>query len=438
MSTENQDLKIFNRMESEVRGYIRSFPVVFDTAKGSTLTSESGKDYIDFFSGAGTLNYGHNNEVFKAALTDYIARDGVVHGLDMATTAKRDFLKAMDEILLKPRGLDYTLQFTGPTGTNAVEAALKIARQVTGRQAVVSFTHGFHGVSGGSLAVTANAKFRKAAGVTLTDTAFMPYDGYFGPRIDTTEWLDRMLKDTSSGIDTPAAVIVETVQGEGGLNVASFSWLRNLEKVCRKHDILLIVDDIQVGCGRTGKFFSFEEAGIKPDIVTLSKSLSAYGLPMSLVLMRPDLDVWKPGAHSGTFRGNNMAFVTATKALEVYWKDDRLAQETRRKGKLVESRLDEIVKAHKSLGLVARGRGLMQGLAFEKTPELADKVAAKAFEHGLVIETSGAKGEVIKFLPALTIEESMLMQGVDIIARSIAEVVQEEGLAEDYDLRAAS
>ncbi len=423
MTTE---LEIFDRMESEVRGYIRSFPVVFSKAKDAVLTTEDGVEYIDFFAGAGTLNYGHNNAVFKKALLEYLAEDGVVHGLDMATTAKKAFLEAFDKHILKPRGMDYTLQFTGPTGTNAVEAALKIARQVTGRQNIVSFTHGFHGVSGGSLAVTANSKFRDAAGVALSDTSFVPYDGYFGPSIDTTEWLARMLADNSSGLDLPAAVIVETVQGEGGVNVASTRWLRKLEKICRDHDILLIVDDIQVGCGRTGTFFSFEEAGIKPDIVTLSKSLSAYGLPMSLVLMRPELDVWKPGAHSGTFRGNNMAFVTATHALETYWSDDKLATETRRKGKFVAERLEAMARRNHEAGIVSRGRGLMQALAFEKHPELAGLVAAKVFENGLVIETSGARDEVLKLLPPLTIKDEALSEGLDIIERSIQEVLSDD------------
>mgnify|MGYP002041145326 FL=1 len=329
------DLKIFDRMESEVRGYIRSFPVIFSQARGSTLVDEDGGEYIDFFSGAGTLNYGHNNPVLKEKLLEYVQSDGVVHGLDMATSAKKKFLETVDRVLLKPRNWQYTLQFTGPTGTNAVEAALKIARQVKGRPNVISFTHGFHGVSGGSLAVTANMKFRDASGYPLANTTFMPYDGYFGPDVDTMAYLERMLEDPSSGMDKPAAVIVETVQGEGGVNVATLRWLKELDKLCKRHDMLLIVDDIQVGCGRTGTFFSFEAAGIRPDIITLSKSLSGFGLPMSLVLMKPELDIWKPGAHSGTFRGNNLAFVTATQALETYWANTAFTADIQRKERLV-------------------------------------------------------------------------------------------------------
>ena len=421
------DLDIFNRMESEVRGYIRSFPVIFKQARGSLLIDEEKNEYIDFFSGAGTLNYGHNNPVFKEKLVDYLAADGVVHGLDMATTAKKEFLETVERVLLKPRGWQYTLQFTGPTGTNAVEAALKIARQVKGRSNIISFTHGFHGVSGGSLAATANAKFSDASGYALGNTTFMPFDGYFGPDVDTIAYLEHMLDDRSSGLDHPAAVIVETVQGEGGVNVATRRWLKELEGLCRRHDMLLIVDDIQVGCGRTGSFFSFDSMGIRPDIITLSKSLSGFGLPMSLVLMKPELDVWKPGAHSGTFRGNNLAFVTATAALNSYWASDAFAVEVQRKERIVRDWLENIIHSYPNAGLEARGRGLIQGLVTAGDPELANKIAHKAFEHGVVIETSGANDEVLKLLPALTIEDELLTRGLDTIERAMSEVLGEAG-----------
>jgi len=419
------DLKIFDRMESEVRGYVRSFPVVFKQARGSVLIDEAGKEYIDFFSGAGTLNYGHNNPVFKEKLIEYLDTDGLVHGLDMATCAKRYFLETVERVLLKPRQWQYVLQFTGPTGTNAVEAALKLARQVKGRHNVISFTHGFHGVSSGSLAATANAKFRGAAGVSLGNTTFMPYDGYMGPDFNTIDYLERMLADSSSGLDHPAAVIVETVQGEGGVNVASHRWLRDLERVCRQFDMLLIVDDIQVGCGRTGSFFSFDSVGIRPDIITLSKSLSGFGLPMSLVLMRSELDIWKPGAHNGTFRGNNLAFVTAAQALDSYWTTPTFGESVRRKEALVRDWLENLVHSHPGEGLSVRGRGLIQGLVMTGGEDMASRVARKAFEHGLVIETSGASDEVLKVLPALTINEDQLRRGLEIIERSVGEVLGE-------------
>ncbi|MGG4604379.1 diaminobutyrate--2-oxoglutarate transaminase [Paenalcaligenes sp. Me131] len=412
------DLKIFETMESEVRGYVRSFPVVFSKAKGSILFDEQGKQYVDFFSGAGTLNYGHNNPFLKQKIIDYIAADGVLHGLDMATSAKRAFMQAVERHLLQPRGWEYVLQFTGPTGTNVVEAALKLARQVKGRSNVVSFTHGFHGVSSGSLAVTANRKFREAAGVALGNVTFLPYDGYLGPDVNTLAYFERMLTDPSSGLDKPAAVIVETVQGEGGVNVATKAWLQELAGLCKQHDMLLIIDDIQVGCGRTGNFFSFDGMGIEPDMITLSKSLSGFGLPMSLLLLKPELDVWKPGAHSGTFRGNNLAFVGATHALEHYWSDGQFVQQTQQKAERVADFLENIVQSHPEAGLSVRGRGLIQGLVCPPNG-LAERITQGCFERGLVIETAGAQDEVVKVLPALTIEHEVLQQGLAILENSV-------------------
>lgn len=292
----------FDRLESSVRSYCRAFPTVFTTARGSRLYDARGRSYIDFLAGAGSLNYGHNPPPLQGALLDYIAGNHVVHSLDMHTAAKQRFLEAFESLILKPRGMKHVVQFTGPTGTNAVEAALKIARKATGRTNVIAFTNGFHGVTLGALACTGNRHHRGAGGVDTAGVTRMPYDGYLGPDFDTTRLLDKVLGDASSGVDLPAAVIVETVQGEGGVNVASAAWLQNLEKVCRKHKVLLIVDDIQAGCGRTGHFFSFEEAGIRPDIITLSKSLSGYGLPMAVVLIDPVCDLWEPGEHNGTFR----------------------------------------------------------------------------------------------------------------------------------------
>ena len=415
-------LKIFDRMESEVRGYIRSFPTLFTRARGAQLWDEEGTRYIDFFSGAGTLNYGHNHPVLKEAVLEYVESDGLIHGLDMATTAKKEFLETFGRLILNPRGMNYKVQFTGPTGTNAVEAALKLARQIKDRNNVISFTNGFHGVTGGSFAATGNAKFRDAAGVALGNVSFMPYDGYLGDDVNTIEYIERMLADSSSGIDKPAAVIVETVQGEGGVNVASDKWLRELEQLCRRHDMLLIVDDIQAGCGRTGTFFSFEASGIKPDIVTLSKSLSGYGLPMAMVLMSPEHDVWSPGAHNGTFRGNNLAFATAKQAIQSFWSSDDLSRDVTRKGKMIAMWLQHIADSYPDGQFSVRGRGMMQGLVSED-PELTAKIAAEAFTSGLVIETSGSGDEVLKVLAPLIIDEELLRKGLEIIEQSVVAVL---------------
>ena len=411
-------MKIFEEIESEVQSYARSFPRVFHRARGEYMYDEDGREYLDFLAGAGTLNYGHNNHHLKQKLLEYIGEDGLTHGLDLHTRAKGEFLESLQEKILAPRGLDYVMQFTGPTGTNAVEAALKLARNVTGRHNIIAFTNGFHGVSLGALAATGNAHHRGAAGVDLGGVSRVPFDGYLGSEIDTTTYLDKVLSDSSSGVDKPAAVIVETVQGEGGINAASFEWLRNLETVCRKHDVLLIVDDIQTGCGRTGAFFSFEQAGIKPDIVTLSKSLSGYGLPFALVMIRPDLDEWRPGEHNGTFRGNNLAFVTARAAIEHYWSDDSLVSAVKRKAAVVEKRLRAIARDYGQGQFSTCGRGLMQGINCVNG-EIADQITREAFRQGLIIETSGADDQVVKILCPLTIRESSLENGLGILEDAV-------------------
>ncbi|MBC7168518.1 diaminobutyrate--2-oxoglutarate transaminase, partial [Phenylobacterium sp.] len=294
---EPRPFATFERMESKVRSYCRSFPAVFERAEGSWQYDKDGKGYIDFLTGCSVLNYGHNHPAMKQALIDYIQSDGVVHSLDMHSKAKGEFLEALESKILKPRGMNYLAQFTGPTGANAVEAALKLARKVTGRTNVIAFTNGFHGVTLGALAATGNSHHRGGAHIPLSGVTRMPYDGYFGEGVDTAAQLDKMLSDPSGGVDKPAAIIVEVVQGEGGLNVASAEWLQKVEKIARKHGALFIVDDIQAGCGRTGAFFSFEGMGLKPDIITMAKSLSGMGLPMALVLVKPELDQWKPGEH---------------------------------------------------------------------------------------------------------------------------------------------
>lgn len=418
------DTSIFERLESEVRSYIRSFPAVFCQAQGSWLIAENGRRYLDFFSGAGSLNYGHNHPVLKDRLLTYLTHDGIVHGLDMATGAKRDFMETFERLVLKPRGLDYKLQFPGPTGTNAVEAALKLARLVKGRPTVLCFTNGFHGVTGGSVAATGARRFREAVGTPLSHTRHMPFANYHGQDTDTLAIIERQLADPGSGLDRPAAVLVETVQGEGGLNMASRAWLQGLASLCRRHDMLLIIDDIQMGCGRTGHFFSFEEAGLYPDIVTLSKSLSGYGLPMALVLMQPAHDVWKPSAHNGTFRGNNAAFVTATAALREFWSNDHFAATVREKGRHLLSCLERI-KLRQPLVKGVRGRGMVAGLVLADGA-LADAVSAAAFREGLVIETCGPNGEVLKLLPPLTSTLDELEQGLALLEGALAGVAAEQ------------
>ena len=360
------------RLESNIRGYVRSFPTVFQSAKGAWLTDNRGKRYLDFFAGAGTLNYGHNNPLVKKALLSFLENDGVMHGLDMATTAKIELLEAIDEILLKPRGLDYKVQFSGPTGTNAVEAAIKLARKSKQRSHIVAFTNAYHGHSLGSLALTGN---------------------------------------------------------QYGINVASFAWLRRIADICKAHDILLIVDDIQVGNGRTGTFFSFERAGIEPDIVCLSKAIGG-GLPISLVFLRRECDTWKPGEHTGTFRGNNLAFVAARQLLE-YWRDDEFGLEIGANGVRIELELKSIRDQFGSVCEDVRGRGMIWGLEFAE-PEMAGRVCRQAFQNGLMIETSGARDQVVKLLPPLTISREDLRCGLAILADSIQQAIGQEPVTSKF------
>jgi diaminobutyrate-2-oxoglutarate transaminase len=410
-------MNVFEQHESEVRSYSRSWPVVFDHASGSRLHTADGTSYLDFFAGAGTLNYGHNDPVLKRALIDYLERDGVTHALDMFTTARAELLQTLSELVLTPRGLDYKVVFPGPAGATAVEAALKLARKATGRKVIAHFDNAFHGMTLGALSVTGGEAHRRAAGVPLHHTARLPYD--LDPDLPATEVPD--FAALLAGIDEPddlAAVIVETVQGEGGMFAARAAWLRELAEATRRRGALLIVDDIQMGCGRTGPFFSFEDAGVVPDMVCLSKAIGGYGCPLSLLLIRPDLDVWRPGEHSGTFRGFNHAFVTATEALRAYWSDDKLEKSTRARGERVFRALSDIAAAHPEAGLSVRGRGLGRGLRFEN-PEQAGRVRTAAFERRLLMETSGRRDDVVKLLPPLTIADADLDEGLSILDESV-------------------
>jgi diaminobutyrate-2-oxoglutarate transaminase len=412
---------LFEGLESQVRSYCRSWSVVFDTAVGSRLTDVDGTTYLDFFAGAGALNYGHNPPALKRPLIEYLMRDGITHGLDMYTKAKGEFLETFQELVLRPRGLDYKVQFPGPTGANSVESALKLARKITGREAMINFTNAFHGMTLGALSVTGNSMKRGGAGIPLVHATPMPYDNYFDGTVPDFLWLEKLLGDAGSGLNEPAAVIVETVQGEGGINPARVEWLQGLAELCRRKGILLIVDDVQMGVGRTGPFFSFEIAGIEPDIVCLSKSIGGYGLPMALTLMKPEHDQWGPGEHNGTFRGNNPAFVTATAALREFWSDDRLERSTIAKGERVEATFAGLAAGID--GLTPKGRGLARGLSFDQ-PELAAKACAAAFERGLLMETSGPSDEVMKVMPALTITDDELAEGLEIVSESVRTVTE--------------
>ena len=410
-------MNIFERLESEVRAYCRTWPAIFDTAVNARQTDTDGKEYIDFFGGAGVLIFGHNNRRLRQAMIDYMQADGVTHSLDMYTRAKQHFMERFEDVVLKPRKLEYKLQFPAPTGTNVVEAALKLARKVTGRRTVVAFTDGFHGMTLGSLACTGNDHFRSAAGVALNDVERVPYDGYLGDGVDTLAPLRRALEDSSSGTTPPAAFLVETIQAEGGVNVARKEWLQELQALAREYGSLFIVDDIQVGCGRTGPFFSFENLGLDPDLVCLAKGIGGYGTPLGLLLIKPEHDQWKPGEHTGTFRGQDLSFVAGAEGLG-YFEDKAFMDGILEKGKRMRKRLEKIA-ARTPVDAEVRGRGMIQGIDMG-TGERVQKIVRQAFESGLLIPNCGPGGRVVKLTPPLTIEDDTLDEGLDRLEQAVA------------------
>ncbi len=414
----DQTTDVFSRRESNARSYCRAIPALFNRASGSELFDADGNRYIDFLAGCSSLNYGHNDPDMKDALIAHIAGDGVAQGLDMHTDAKQSFLAAFDECILKPRTMDHRVMFTGPTGANAVEAAMKIARKSTGRTNIVAFTNGFHGVTMGALAATGNGYHRGGATMDTSGVTRLPYEDY-AEGVDSAALLEQMLADPSGGVDAPAAIILETVQGEGGLNAASDDWLRRIERIARDHGALLIIDDIQAGCGRSGRFFSFEKAGLNPDLITMAKSISGFGLPMALVLVRPEHDVFGPAEHNGTFRGNTHAFVTATAAIRKFWADDRFERELELKSERLTLNLQKI--ADLLPGARVKGRGMMKGVDVG-SGELAGAICARAFELGLIVETSGAHDEVVKILAPLTTPEPLFDEGFGMLGQAVRDV----------------
>ena len=413
--------KPFEKYESEVRSYCRKFPTVFTKAKGSIMIDEEGHEYIDFFCGAGALNYGHNNQYIKEKLVDYLMDDGIIHAMDMYTGPKREFIEFFETEVLEKRGFDYKIMFPGPTGTNAVEAALKLARKVKKRQNVFAVMGAFHGMTLGSLALTTDTGSRGGAGVSLNNVVHFPAP-YMFPELDTLKYIETLITDDHSGADKPAAIVIETVQAEGGIYVFSNEWLKGVRDICDRHDILMIVDDIQVGCGRTGTFFSFERAGIIPDIVTLSKSIGGFGMPFALTLFKPELDIWTPGEHNGTFRGYQLSLVAAKAGLEVML-NEQVEAGTVKKGELVKEFLTTEMKKI-SDKIQVRGVGLIWGVDFSEFPDgTVKKIIHEAFDNGLIFESAGRKDAVAKLIPQLLVTEAELTKGLEIFRNAVKTVI---------------
>ena len=413
------DIQVFETYESEVRSYCRVFSSELATAKGAIIKDVDDKEYIDFFCGAGALNYGHNNPEIKAEVMKYLESDGILHALDMYTKPKSDFIRYFEENILKPRGLDYKIQFPGPTGTNAVEAALKLARKVKKRSNIWCFMGCFHGMTTGALSLTTEREARQGAGIPLENVTHIPAP-YMFPELDVLKYMQTMIDDDHTGIEYPAALIMETVQAEGGIRPFSNEFLKGVREFCDRNDILLIIDDIQVGCGRTGYFFSFERAGIQPDIFVLSKSIGGLGLPFALTLFKPELDIWAPGEHNGTFRGNQLAIVAAKAAAE-YYNKYTLDVETQRKAKIIEDFLKTEIEPLKD-EFETRGIGFIWGIDVHDEA-LAKQISVEAYKRGVIIERAGRKNEVVKIMPPLVIDDETLNKGLNIIKDVVTSLV---------------
>ena len=381
----------FCKTESEVRYYSRKFPTRFSAAYFSTIKSTDGRSFIDFFAGASSLNMGHNHPTLIAAAIDYLRSGGVLNSLDMDTPVREKFISTFHQEILEPRGLRYLLQFVGPTGTNCVEASLRLAQRFTKRSRIIFLEGSFHGMTAGAAAVSSTIE---AESSPRTDRVMLSWNG----TDSLPDLVERLFLE-----DTPAAMIIENIQCESGIRAVPPQDLLKIRRLTKEHGVLLILDEIQIGCGRTGTYFSFESSGIKPDMICLSKSLSGLGLPFSLLLLAPDLDVWRPGEFSGTFRGNNLAMATGTTAIEL-WKSHETQELVADNIRWFSSLLKKLANQFPKCVEDVRCFGLLGGVS---TPDqsIAAAIQHACFRNLLLVETCGVRGEVIKLLPPLTISK---------------------------------
>lgn len=421
--------------ESNARSYPRRFPLALKTAKGCTVTDVEGRSYLDCLAGAGTLALGHNHPEVIATLTDVLSSGLPLHTLDLTTPVKDGFVSELFDTLPEELRREAKIQFCSPSGSDAVEAAIKLAKTATGRSNVVAFSGAYHGMSQGSLSLMGSLGPKASVGQLVPGTHFFPYPySYrcpFGRGGEETaqlagEYFERALKDPEGGINRPAAVILEAVQGEGGVIPAPVEWLRKVRAVTAELGIPLILDEVQSGVGRTGRFYAFESAGIVPDIVVLSKAIGG-GLPLAVVVYRSELDVWKPGAHAGTFRGNQLAMAAGQKTLDIIVRDGLVARAAEA-GLRLRDHLEAIARQSAYIGEV-RGAGLMLGVEtidptgyrdssgrLPASTEAAAAVQAEAFRQGLILETGGRFGSVLRLLPPLIISNAEIDRVADILA----------------------
>jgi diaminobutyrate-2-oxoglutarate transaminase len=400
--------------ESNSRYYADCFPATFARSIGSHIYDVSGAEYIDFFAGAGALNYGHNHPDLVKCVIEYLQSSGGVHSLDMDTTARGRFIAALSKVFDDIAG-SWKIMVTGPTGTNSVEAAFKICRRFTGRTDILAFQGGYHGMTLGALAATSNRSARLGAGVPLRNAYRIPYPTHNGEK--HLELLESTLTRLQKRRNLPAALVLETIQAEGGVNLGASDYLNGITPILKHFGVLCIVDEIQTGCGRTGPFFSFQSSRLAPDIICTSKSLSGIGLPLAAIVFREEIDCLAPGQHSGTFRGPNLAFVAGARALEIWYRDS-IQRETNRKSVFLQKTLRGLADQFSDKIKQIRGRGMIWGIEM-RSQGFAETVTHEAFRKGLLVERCGPEKSTLKILPPLNIEDETLTAGLDIISQAI-------------------
>ena len=427
--------------ESSARSYPRKFPIALAKAKGCWVEDVEGKRYLDFLNGAGTLALGHNNDEVNQAMVDLIQSGAPLHALDIMTPTKEMFLENLFSILPPEFAERAKVQFCSPSGTDATDAAIKLCKTATGRGTVIAFSGGYHGMGHGPMALTGNCTAKNHVQNIMPGVQFMPYPysyrcpmgigGEAGTRA-CIAYLERLLKDPESGVTKPAAIILEPIQGEGGVVPAPVEFLQAVRRITKELGIPMICDEIQCGMGRTGKVFAFEHAGIVPDVILISKAIGGTQ-PMAVVVYDKDLDTWGPGAHAGTFRGNQLAMVAGTVVLKKL-QDPAFLADVARKGKILEEGLLKLKDEVSIIGDV-RGKGLMLGIEFidpngpkdimgHPVPggDVALKVQRRCLENGLIMEKGGRNGSVMRCLCALNITDDEIKTALSIFEKSVKEV----------------
>ncbi|MEB5475862.1 diaminobutyrate--2-oxoglutarate transaminase [Acinetobacter pollinis] len=440
-STNEYYLTRQSQMESNVRSYPRKLPLAIAKAQGCWVTDVEGKEYLDCLAGAGTLALGHNHPAVIQSIQDTLASGVPLHTLDLTTPLKDKFTETLLSHL--PGGKEeYCLQFCGPSGADATEAAMKLAKTYTGRGAVVSFSGGYHGMTHGSLSVTGNLGAKNAVSNMMPGVQFLPYPheyrcplGLGGEAgVDAlTYYFEQFIEDVESGVTKPAAVILEAIQGEGGVVVAPTKWLRKIREVTEKHGIVLILDEVQAGFSRSGKMFAFEHAGIEPDIIVMSKAVGG-SLPLAVLGIKRKFDAWSPGAHTGTFRGNQLAMGTGLASLQVI-KEQNLAQNAQERGDYIQAEIKKLAQEFPCIGNV-RGRGLMIGVeivderlpadhmgSFPADSKLTAAIQAACFHNQLLLEKGGRNGTVIRLLCPLIITQEETEELIKRFKKALAEAL---------------